>query len=91
MLRRALLWLAGARLAACTLQIAIIMQGSNYINVSVVPDFGVNQFDLSDMYLSPCRAGKFSNDHSGVCRDCRVCGSQQYETLLQDHAGHLVR
>ena len=81
MARRALLWLAWGRLAwASTLQIAIIMQGSDFINVSVVPTFQVNQFDLGDVFLSPCRAGTFSADHSGVCHDCSTCGQEQFAT-----------
>lgn len=60
------------------LQISIIMQGSDYINVSLVPDFDVNQFDLGDVFLSPCREGSFSNDRSGVCRPCSTCGTEQF-------------
>ena len=63
------------------LQIAILMQGSDFINVSVVPTLGVNQFDLGDVYLSPCREGTFSPDHSGVCRDCTTCQLDQYDPI----------
>jgi len=46
----------------------------------VVPTFQVNQFDLGDVFLSPCRAGTFSADHSGVCHDCSTCGQEQFAT-----------
>lgn len=61
------------------LQIAVLMQGSDFINSSVVPQFGVNQFDLGDVYISPCRAGMFNDRRDWVCKDCAVCAAHQFE------------
>jgi len=59
----------------------MIMRGSDYINVSLVPLFGVNQYDLGDVFLSPCRSETYSSDHSGICKDCTSCISDEYEQL----------
>ena len=73
-----LAWALCARLAGA-LQVAILMQGSDFIDVDKVPTMSVSQLDLGDVYLSPCRAGTFSADHGGVCRECSVCGFEEYE------------
>lgn len=76
------IWLIAARtVAGLDLQISLIMQGSDFINVSLVPSLSVNQFDLGDVFLSPCREGSYSADHSGVCYDCSVCVVNQYLSL----------
>lgn len=63
------------------LKIAILMQGSDFINVSVVPVFDVNQFDLGDVYISPCRAGTYNEARDSYCKDCSVCSGDQYESV----------
>ena len=76
-----LAWALCARLAGgSSLQVAILMQGSDFIDVNQVPTMGVSQLDLGDVYLSPCRAGSFSADHGGVCHECNVCGEEEYQT-----------
>ena len=64
-----------------TLQIAIVMQGSDFINVTIVPSMDVRQYDLGDVFLSPCPANTFSPGHEGVCRDCTVCPFNQYDSI----------
>ena len=64
-----------------TLQIAIVMQGSDFINVTIVPNMDVRQYDLGDVFLSPCPSNTFSPGHEGVCRDCTACTSYQYDSL----------
>lgn len=59
--------------------ISLVMQGSDYINISGLSFLEVDQYDLGDVFLSPCREGTFSDDHSGICRDCTACASNQYE------------
>lgn len=71
-----LLWLP---VAHSELQIAILMQGSDFINISVVPFFDVNQFDLGDVFISPCRSGTYNEARNSFCKDCSVCTSYQYE------------
>ena len=61
------------------IQIAILMQGSDFINVSIVPAFDVNQFDLGDVFISPCRAGTYNEARDSFCKDCATCTSYQYE------------
>jgi hypothetical protein len=76
-----LAWALAARLAVgSSLQVAMIVQGSDFINVDLVPTLSVSQFDLGDVFLSPCRAGSFSADHSGVCKPCSVCIEEEYQT-----------
>jgi len=65
-----------------SIQVSIIMRGSDYINTSFVSSFGVNQYDLGDVYLSPCRTETYSSDHSGICKDCTSCISEEYEQAL---------
>lgn len=61
------------------LQVAILMQGSDFINVSVVPFFDVNQFDLGDVFISPCRSGTYNEARDSFCKPCDVCTSWQFE------------
>lgn len=61
------------------IQVAILMQGSDFINVSVVPLFDVNQFDLGDVFISPCRAGTYNSHRDSFCKPCNVCASNQFE------------
>lgn len=58
---------------------AILMQGSDFINITVVPLFDVNQFDLGDVFISPCRAGTYNEARDSYCKDCSVCTASQYE------------
>lgn len=55
------------------------MQGSDFINVSIVPLFDVNQFDLGDVFISPCRAGTYNDIKNSFCKDCSVCTYYQFE------------
>ena len=66
-------------IAHSEIKIAILMQGSDFINISVVPLFDVNQFDLGDVFISPCRAGTYNEARDSFCKDCSVCTSYQYE------------
>jgi len=61
------------------IQVAILMQGSDFINVSVVPLFDVNQFDLGDVFISPCRAGTYNSHRDSFCKPCDVCAHNQFE------------
>lgn len=61
------------------LKVAILMQGSDFINITVVPLFDVDQFDLGDVFISPCRAGTYNEARDSYCKDCTVCSSNQYE------------
>lgn len=61
------------------IKVAILMQGSDFINVTVVPLFDVNQFDLGDVFISPCRAGTYNEARDSYCKDCSVCTAHQYE------------
>ena len=61
------------------IKVAILMQGSDFINVTVVPLFDVNQFDLGDVFISPCRAGTYNEARDSYCKDCSVCTAYQYE------------
>lgn len=61
------------------IKVAILMQGSDFINVSVVPAYDVNQFDLGDVFISPCRAGTYNEARDSFCKDCSVCTDYQYE------------
>jgi hypothetical protein len=63
------------------LRIAILMQGSDFINVSVVPVFQVNQYDLGDVYISPCRDGTYNEARDSYCKDCAICSRNQYQAL----------
>jgi len=65
--------------AMAEIKIAILMQGSDFINVSVVPTFDVAQFDLGDVFISPCRAGTYNEARDSYCKDCSICTSYQYE------------
>ena len=60
-------------------KIANLMQGSDFNNVSIVPKFDVNQFDLGDVFISPCRAGTYNEARDSFCKDCTVCQGYQYE------------
>ena len=64
-----------------TIQVGVIMTGSDFINVSMVPSFDVNQHDLGDVFVTPCRSETYSSDHSGICKDCTSCISDEYERL----------
>lgn len=77
----ALLFLGGGWLQEgfSEIRIAILMQGSDFINISVVPSFDVNQFDLGDVFISPCRAGTYNEARDSFCKDCSVCAVYQYE------------
>ena len=68
------------RYAKSELQIAILMQGSDFINVSIVPLFDVNQYDLGDVYISPCREGTYNENRDSYCKPCDACVPNQYET-----------
>jgi hypothetical protein len=61
------------------IKIAILMQGTDFINVSIVPAFDVNQFDLGDVFISPCRTGTYNEASDSFCKDCVVCTNYQYE------------
>jgi hypothetical protein len=63
------------------LKIAILMQGSDFINVTIVPTFDVNQFDLGDVFISPCRAGTYNEARDSYCKDCSVCADYQYQSV----------
>ena len=41
--------------------------------------FDVNQFDLGDVFISPCRAGTYNEARDSFCKDCTVCQGYQYE------------
>ena len=69
----------GAHLGLSEIRIAILMQGSDFINISIVPSFDVNQFDLGDVFISPCRAGTYNEARDSFCKDCSVCAWYQYE------------
>lgn len=79
MMYRALIGLVWALRVWGDIQVAILMQGSDFINVSVVPLFNVNQFDLGDVFISPCRAGTYNDVRDGQCRPCAVCSLGQFE------------
>jgi len=72
----ALLWWVGVN---AEIQVAILMQGSDFINVSFVPLYDVNQFDLGDVFISPCRAGTYNEHRDSFCKPCDVCTHNQYE------------
>lgn len=57
------------------------MQGTDFINISIVPVFDVNQYDLGDVFISPCRAGTYNEDRDSVCKDCKLCAAYQYEHM----------
>lgn len=61
------------------IQVAILMQGTDFINVSVVPLFDVDQFDLGDVFISPCRAGTYNSHRDSFCKPCNVCAGNQFE------------
>lgn len=71
--------LTGLAMSRGEIKIAILMQGSDFINVSIVPSFDVNQFDLGDVFISPCRAGTYNEARDSYCKDCSVCSATQYE------------
>lgn len=71
-----LLWSLGA---CGEIQVAILMQGSDFINISVVPLFSVNQFDLGDVFISPCRTGTYNDIRDSFCKPCAVCVEGQFE------------
>lgn len=71
--------LVSLSMALAEIKIAILMQGSDFINISIVPTFDVNQFDLGDVFISPCRAGTYNDVRDSFCKDCSVCASSQYE------------
>lgn len=73
-------WLVlGLAVSRAEIRIAILMQGSDFINVSVVPSFDVNQFDLGDVFISPCRGGTYNEARDSYCKDCSVCTADQYQ------------
>ena len=76
-----LLLLALAGTVSAQIKIAILMQGSDFINVSIVPTFDVDQFDLGDVYISPCRAGTYNEARDSYCKDCTICAANQFEHL----------
>ena len=63
------------------LRIAILMQGSDFINVTIVPAFDVNQFDLGDVFISPCRSGTYNEARDSYCKDCSVCADYQFQSV----------
>lgn len=63
------------------IKIAILMQGSDFINVTIVPTFDVNQFDLGDVFISPCRAGTYNEARDSYCKDCAICTDFQYQSV----------
>jgi hypothetical protein len=66
---------------ASHLEIAMVMQETNFINVSLVAEYYVNQRNLGDVFISPCQTEMYSDDHSGICRDCAQCTTEQYPAL----------
>ena len=76
-----LLVLGMGGMVSAQLKIAILMQGSDFINVTIVPAYDVDQFDLGDVYISPCRAGTYNEARDSYCKDCTVCAANQFEHL----------
>ena len=60
------------------LEVAMVMQETNFINISLVAEYYVNQRNLGDVFISPCQTEMYSSDHSGICKDCAQCAAEQY-------------
>lgn len=56
----------------------MVMQETNFINISLVSEYYINQRNLGDVFISPCQSEMYSSDHSGICKDCTKCLDNEY-------------